>query len=148
MVRIVPARRADEARLADALQDYLRELKAYYATVSAQPELARYFTEPGRLPCLLYDDCAWIGFALVNDHSRPGMPDHTVAEFTVFPAFRGAERGMSAARALFALYPGRWRVKFIEKNIPASHFWERVTAAYPRTVRTLPGGEHRISLQT
>ncbi len=145
------AETSDEARLAGALRAYLAELAPYYddaRAAAAEALLPLYFSEPGRLALLFERGGEWIGFALVNDHSFPGAAaDRTLAEFTVFPPYRGTLCARAAARALFESRPGRWRLKYADGNERAARFWKKVTAPYSPTERRL-GGELRLTFDT
>ncbi|MBE6908081.1 MAG: GNAT family N-acetyltransferase [Ruminococcaceae bacterium] len=151
-MRLRLAERGDEPRLFAAMQDYLREMAPLYGDepdengVYPYPWLPYYFEEPRRLPYLIYNDDEWAGFALVNDHTfRDDPADHTIAEFTIFPARRCAGLGLAAVRALFDLHPGRWQLKFSVRNESGMRFWEKATAPYAPSVRELNEHERRLT---
>lgn len=94
------------------------------------------------------DDCWWnsgehfpffirgqnslLGFALVRRGSR--VTDATdvmdVAEFFVVRGARGRGVGSSAARALFAAFPGRWEIRVRQSNVAAKAFWQGVARSW------------------
>jgi len=103
-----------------------------------------YFTDPARTALLIYDGDALAGFAMLNPCSYfGGTVDHVMAEFTIFPMYRRRHLATGAAEAIFERWPGRWEVKFNEKNAAARSLWTRVTARYAPTVRRL-GDEETV----
>ena len=97
-----------------------------------------YFTDPARTALLIYDDGALAGFAMLNPYSYfGGKVDYVMAEFTVFPMYRRRHLATGAVEAIFACCPGRWEIKFTEKNAAARSLWTRATARYAPTVRHL-----------
>ena len=57
-------------------------------------------------------------------------PDHVLAEFTIFPHFRRKGLATEAARRILAAYPGRWEIKYNEKNAPARALWNKLAAPW------------------
>ena len=56
----------------------------------------------------IYNDDKMVGFAMINPYSViGGEPDYTMAEFTVFPTYRGNGYAIETARVIFSLYKGR-----------------------------------------
>ena len=53
-----------------------------------------------------------------------------MAEFTIFPAYRKKHFALDAARKIFAEHPGKWEIKYNEKNTAAKRLWNTVTAPY------------------
>ena len=101
-----------------------------------------YFTDPARTALLIYDGDALAGFAMLNPCSYfGGTVDHVMAEFTIFPMYRRRHLATGAAEAIFERWPGRWEVKFNEKNAAARSLWTGVTARYAPTVRRLSDEE-------
>ena len=87
-----------------------------------------YFREPARTALLICHDDTLAGFAMINPYSYIGAhPDHVMAEFTIFPAFRRKHIGFDAASLILASYPGSWEIKYNEKNTGAKALWNRVT---------------------
>lgn len=83
--------------------------------------LDAYWTEPDRFPYLIWADDELAGLALL----RTLQEELTVAEFLVLPKFRRRSVGTRAARALFELRPGRWRITEVPGNSAATAFWRR-----------------------
>jgi predicted acetyltransferase len=82
--------------------------------------LDSYWAEPGRVPFLFRVDGRLAGFALV----RTGAP-HDMAEFFVMRKYRRGGIGRTAARQLFARFPGEWQVRQMRANVDATAFWRR-----------------------
>ncbi len=93
--------------------------------------LAPYWSDPTRVPLLLRLEGRLAGFALLNRVGHTEAPlDWNMAEFFVVRRYRRGGVGIAAARAIFALYPGRWEVAVARRNTVAASFWRRTTADY------------------
>lgn len=129
-------------------QKYLYEMTNYYDDPLDERgnlhygHFDEYFTDPARTALLIYAGDALAGFAMLNPCSYfGGTVDHVMAEFTIFPMYRRRHLATGAAEAIFERWPGRWEVKFNEKNAAARSLWTRVTARYAPTVRRLSDEE-------
>jgi len=129
-------------------QKYLYEMTNYYDDPLDERgnlhygHFDEYFTDPARTALLIYDGDALAGFAMLNPCSYfGGTVDHVMAEFTIFPMYRRRHLATGAAEAIFERWPGRWEVKFNEKNAAARSLWTGVTARYAPTVRRLSDEE-------
>ena len=129
-------------------QKYLYEMTNYYDDPLDERgnlhygHFDEYFTDPARTALLIYDGDALAGFAMLNPCSYfGGTVDHVMAEFTIFPMYRRRHLATGAAEAIFERWPGRWEVKFNEKNVAARSLWTGVTARYAPTVRRLSDEE-------
>lgn len=137
MIELVQVADAHRTLLWNLHQKYLYEMTAFYAdTMDAEGNyhygyFDAYFSEPERMAFLIYADDALAGFAMVNPHSYIGeTPDHVLAEFTVFPMYRRHGLALEAARCILDRLPGRWEIKYNEKNIPAKRLWNKVAEPY------------------
>ena len=155
MIELRKVRPEDRALLWDLLQRYLRELSRWYGDRPGPNGdypyryFDAYFTEPDRLALLIHEGDACVGFALLNAHSYIGeAPDHALAEFTVFPAFRGRGIATAAVQRILAEYSGRWEIKYSEKNTAASRLWNRVTERYRPQRHDLGNGEIALAFNT
>ncbi len=62
-----------------------------------------------------------------------------IAEFLILPKYRRRGIGTSAARAIFAKYPGAWVIKEVPGNDDAVNFWRQaIPVAFSETIE--PGG--------
>ncbi len=155
MIRLQAVRREDRTLLWNLNQKYLYEMTLYYPDpLDAEGNLhyghfGEYFTDPMRKAFFLYDDETLVGFAMVNPCSYIGMrTDHVMAEFTIFPAFRGKHFARCAADLILSAYPGRWEIKYNEKNTAAKKLWQAVTAPYHPAVHHLNGTESVLAFET
>lgn len=85
-------------------------------------------------PFFLRDAGALVGFALVSRGSRAGGPSDVmdVGEFFVVRGARRRGTGSTAAKALFARFPGAWEVRVRRSNPTARAFWARLVGGTPR----------------
>ena len=137
MLRLVPVTPGQRTLLYNLNQKYLYEMTNYYPDPLDEEgnlhygHFEEYFTDPRREALFLYDEGALVGFAMVIPYSNfGGGTDHVMAEFTVFPMYRRRGLAARAAEAIFEGRPGRWEVKFNEKNAAARALWTRATARY------------------
>ena len=91
-----------------------------------------YWTEPGRVPFLIYVDDNIAGFALVNsftclDENRGGK---SIAEFFIMHKYRRQGIGRQAAFHVFDRFPGTWEVRQIQSNVAGQAFWRSVIGEY------------------
>jgi predicted acetyltransferase len=110
------------------------------------PYLPEYWTESGRHALLIRLGDKPVGFALINTHShRGGSIERNMGEFFVARKYRRRGVAAEAVGQILALYPGRWEVAVVERNIAAKAFWPRAIAAAPNAsdlVRLEGDGEH------
>jgi predicted acetyltransferase len=94
------------------------------------PPLADYWTDADRHPLLIRSGEKIAGFALINTQSHQGgRVERNMAEFFVARKFRRRGVASEAVRQILALYPGRWEVAVVERNLAAKAFWPRAIAA-------------------
>ncbi|MBR1565895.1 MAG: GNAT family N-acetyltransferase [Oscillospiraceae bacterium] len=151
MLTLKPVEAAEKDILRNVFQKYYYEMSAYYdLEMNAGGNydyryFDAYFEEDTRTALFLREDDTLIGFVMLNDYSCLGDAiDHAVAEFTVFPRYRGRGLAAEAMRRVFRGYPGRWEIKYSERNRPAGAFWRKVTAQYKPRVTAC--GDHEAAL--
>ena len=88
--------------------------------------LDNYWTEEGRHPFVVRVDGKLAGFALVRQTDGLAM----MAEFFVIRRYRREEIGSIVARRIFDMFPGKWRVEQMPRNLAAQLFWRRVISEY------------------
>ena len=152
MITLVPVQAEEKERLHNINQKYLYEMTLFYPDEMDENGLLHYghfedyFTDPKRRAFFLYDDDTMVGFAMTHPYSVIGhAPDHTMAEFTIFPSYRRRRYAADAARLILSTYRGKWEIKFNEKNIAAKHLWTTVAAPYHPTAVHL--NEHETVLE-
>ncbi len=137
MVKLIEVSPEDRTLLWNLQQKYLYEMTNYYDNeMDGEGNyhygyFDAYFSEPERKALFIYDDETLIGFALINPYSYiKENPNHVMAEFTVFPAYRRKHLAEEAAGKIFRKYGGRWEIKYNEKNTAAKELWNKVTEKY------------------
>lgn len=134
MIKLVPVKKEEKDRLFSINQKYLYEMTLFYPDVMDEKgnlhygNFEAYFTDPKRWAFFLFHEDLMVGFAMVHPYSVLGkQPDYTMAEFTIFPSYRGKGYGEMAARLILSTFPGVWEIKFNEKNIKGKSLWTKVT---------------------
>lgn len=91
-----------------------------------------YWTEPDRIPFLIYVENKIAGFVLINDHSHifNDRATHVIAEFFVMRKYRRHGIGTNVAQRIFEMFPGKWEVPQTENNRIAQAFWRKVIHDY------------------
>lgn len=147
--RVTPA---DRETLWNIFQKYLYELSAFYDMDMdgkgnfTYRHFDDYFIENEREAYFVLSDGALAGFAMINGHSCLGEDiDYAMAEFTIFPAFRGKGCGAEAVRQIFAGHRGRWEIKFSGRNMPAKALWTKAAAPFAPRVSSFEGTETVLS---
>lgn len=110
------------------------------------PGMDDYWRLDGFHPLLIRVGDRPAGFALVNTHShRGGHVERNMGEFFVARKHRRQGVAREAVRQVVALYPGRWEVAVVERNVAAKAFWPQAIASAPNVselVRLEGDGEH------
>lgn len=57
-------------------------------------------------------------------------PDYIMAEFTIFPSYRRRHFALEAAKMILTGHPGKWEIKYNEKNHGAKKLWNTVARPY------------------
>jgi predicted acetyltransferase len=144
MIRLQTVRNEDRELFWNINQKYLYEMTLYYPDeMDGQGNyhygyFDAYFTDPERSARFIFDDDTLVGFVMLNPYSAiDHRPDHTIAEFTIFPSYRRKHYALDAARRILAEHPGKWEIKYNEKNFGAKKLWTMVAAPYSPTVYRL-----------
>ena len=139
MIELVRASQAEEDCFLRLLQHYLYEMTAYYPQLPEEdgmlpspfPPIEFGGGEDGAAPYFLRENGMNAGLALLSRASYLGEEtDHVLCGFTVFPASRRRKLGSAFGKMILESRPGRWEIKYNEKNIPAKKFWHKITAPY------------------
>ena len=95
-------------------------------------EIDLYWTDPDRLPFLLYVDNRLAGFALVKTFHRDGVDGAVwdMTEFFILRGYRGKGIGAEATRQIWRRFPGHWEVRVMAANEPAYRFWSRAIESF------------------
>jgi len=88
-------------------------------------DLPLYWTEPTRVPYVIYVDKKIAGFVLVKQELS--VSDNTmvwdIAEFFVMKRYKRLGVGTQAVHKVWALFPGPWQVRVLVGNPIACAFW-------------------------
>lgn len=128
---------SDRQALWNILQKYLYELSGFYDLSLDQEGNYKYryfddyFLEPERRAYFIINEGVRAGFAMIHPYSETkDVIDYVMGEFAVFPAYRRQHLAAEAVSMLWDQFPGRWQIKYSEKNKPAASFWSGVTRPY------------------
>lgn len=137
MITLQKVQEKDRELLWNINQKYLYEMTIFYDDPMDENGnyhygyFDEYFTDPRRTAYFIYNDGALIGFAFLCPYSNIGQGlDYTMAEFTIFPTYRRKHFALDAARKIFEEHPGKWEIKYNEKNTAAKRLWNTVTAPF------------------
>lgn len=154
MLCIREVKKENEPVLFSCLQKYLYEMSQYYGgEMNAEgnfdyPYLPFYFEEASRTALFFCEDDRVIGFCLINRHSWTNEPiDNSIAEFTIFPAYRHNGNGTKAVELLMKHRPGSWQLKYSTKNGPGRKFWKKIKEKYGGTECPLQGDEIALTIR-
>lgn len=142
MIELVQVKPEDRLLLWNIHQKYLYEMTNFYPDEMDTEGnyhygyFDAYFTEPERKALFILCDKTLAGFAMINPYSYLGkIPDHVLAEFTIFPVCRKKHIATKAAEMIFSQYKGHWEVKYNNANAAAKKLWNQVSAKYhPETI--------------
>ncbi len=144
MIRLQTVQKKDRDLLWNINQKYLYEMTNFYDDPMDENgnyhygHFDEYFTDPRRTAYFIYNDDSLIGFAFLCPYSNIMQePDFTMAEFTIFPAYRWKHYALDAARMILEEHPGKWEIKYNEKNLGGKRLWNTVAAPYDPEVHHL-----------
>jgi predicted acetyltransferase len=137
-VDVVEAKPADVPILRRLMQLYLYELftiagwdigaDGVYGTAQ---RTERFWTDGTHRSFLITADGKLAGFVIVGDEGHFAPRDtRQVSEFFVLRAYRRRGVGRQAATRVFDMFPGRWEVIQLAKNVEAQAFWRAVIGRY------------------
>ena len=154
MIRLETISSDKKTVLYNFLQKYLYELSQYYYNEMNEEGnfvykyFPNYFTDPDRYAYFICDDDKYVGFVLINPFSFTGEPiDYSIAEFTIFPAYRARGNAMQAIDILTKRHKGTWQLKYSLLNQPASKFWRAVKEKYKGVETVISSNELAITFR-
>lgn len=155
MLRLQNVQEKDRELLWNINQKYLYEMTNFYDDPMDKNgnyhygHFDEYFSDPERVAYFIYNDDVLTGFAMLCPYSNINQdPDYTMAEFTIFPSFRRKHLALDAARMILDQHPGKWEIKYNEKNSGAGKLWNMVAAPYEPEVYHLNEEETVLSFKT
>lgn len=144
MIQLIPVKEKDKTLFWSINQKYLYEMTLYYPDKMDENGnyhygyFEQYFVDEKRKAYFIYNDDAIVGFVMINPYSVLNHePDYTIAEFTIFPSFRGKHLASQAVKLIFDRFKGSWEIKFSDNNLAAKRFWTQITAKYNPTLTHL-----------
>ncbi len=140
-IELTPTSASDEPTLSRLVQLYAYDFSEFMEwDVSAEglfyggDPLALCWSEPWRHAYFFRADAMLAGFAIVDERSRltkdPEVMD--MSQFFVLRKYRRKGVGLACAAQVFDLYPRKWEVREVAKNVAATSFWRRAIGAYTR----------------
>lgn len=155
MLKLHTVQTKDRNLLWNINQKYLYEMTNFYDDPMDENgnyhygHFDEYFSDSNRVAYFIYNnDDILVGFAMLCPYSVINRnPDYTMAEFTIFPAFRRKHFALDAAKMIIEKHPGKWEIKYNEKNDGAKKLWNVVAAPYEPDVHHLNEVETVLSFQ-
>ena len=154
MLRLVTVQEKDRDLFWNINQKYLYEMTNFYDDPMDENgnyhygHFGEYFTDPARTAYFIYNDNVLAGFAMLCPYSVIGRnPDFTMAEFTIFPSFRRKHFALGAVKMILTRHPGKWEIKYNEKNIGAKKLWNIIAAPYEPEIIHLNESETVLSFE-
>ena len=155
MLRLQTVQAKDRDLLWNINQKYLYEMTNFYDDPMDENgnyhygHFDEYFIDPKRVAYFIYNDDTLIGFAMLCPYSNIGQdPDYIMAEFTIFPAYRRKHFAFETAKMILEKHPGKWEIKYNEKNAGAKKLLTKVTGSFNPEVHHLNEEETVFSFQT
>ena len=137
MLRLQIIKGEDRELLWNINQKYLYEMTKFYDDPMDEygnyhyGHFDEYFSDPRRIAYFIYNDDLLIGFAMLCPYSFiDKTPDFVMAEFTIFPIYRRRHYALETAKMILKKHPGRWEIKYNEKNGGAKKLWNAVASPY------------------
>lgn len=137
MIKLRKIKKEEKEKAYNINQKYLYEMTNYYPDeLDNNGNLSygyfdKYFEEETRFPYFIYNDDTLVGFLFINKISYFDLEiDYSLAEFTIFPAYRGNGFSKLAMNEVFKIYKGIWEIKYNVNNIKAKNLWESITKCY------------------
>ena len=155
MLSLKKVQNKDRDLLWNINQKYLYEMTNFYDDPMDENgnyhygHFDEYFSDPKRKAYFICNDGVLVGFAMLCPYSNIGQdPDFTMAEFTIFPSFRRRHMALDAAKMILARHPGKWEIKYNEKNRGAKSLWHTVAEPYEPEMYHLNEEETVLSFET
>ncbi|WP_053071815.1 GNAT family N-acetyltransferase [Ornithinibacillus contaminans] len=128
MLNLQRVQAKEEHVLQNIMQFYIYEFSKYIPIISVEEDgayepfkLDKYWDNENFHAYFIKKDDELIGFALVES-AKDSYPN-TIQEFFIMAKHSGKGYGKEAAKKLFTMFPGDWKITQIVKNKPAHSFW-------------------------
>ena len=95
-----------------------------------------YFKDKNRSAYFIVNDNIKIGFVMLHNYSYFNEKiDYNMAEFTIFPAYRGKHLAKDTVLEIFKTHIGKWEIKYNIKNIKAKNMWTELSKKYKPIIK-------------
>ncbi|WP_232699163.1 GNAT family N-acetyltransferase [Brevibacillus daliensis] len=125
----------EESILQNLVQFYKYEFSIYLDTIKLNDKglfkpfnLEDYWTKSNYHPFFIKVDGELAGFVLVR--SETNTEPNSIEQFFTMKNYNGKGVGRKAAKRIFDMFPGKWKIIQIQKNYPAQAFWRSVISDY------------------
>ncbi|WP_289142865.1 GNAT family N-acetyltransferase [uncultured Brevibacillus sp.] len=127
--------REEEAILQNIMQFYLYEFSKYVKNKKLNEKglfkplnLEDYWTKSNYHPFFIKVEGELAGFVLVR--SETDTEPNSIEQFFIMTTYNGKGIGRIAAKRIFDMFTGKWKVIQIKNNYPAQAFWRGVISDY------------------
>ena len=155
MILLKKVQAKDRDLLWNINQKYLYEMTNYYDDPMDENgnyhygHFDEYFTDQKRSAYFICSGDELVGFAMLCPYSYIEQdPDFTMAEFTIFPAYRQKHFALETAKMILAEHPGQWEIKYNEHNNAEKALWNKVAAPYEPEIHHLNDEETVLAFRT
>ncbi|OLS36855.1 GNAT family N-acetyltransferase [Bacillus sp. MRMR6] len=135
MIKLVNVGKEEEQILHNLMQFYIYEFSQYLPVITLENngaykpfDLTPYWSNSNHHPFFIKRENELVGFALVE--SATETEPNCILEFFVIRKYKGQGYGKIAAAELFRMFPGKWHITQIEKNVPAQAFWRSTISSF------------------
>jgi len=136
-VELIAAALHQQSVVANLLELYIHDFSEFHQVEIGEdgkfgyPNLSLYWSEPDRYPFLVRVDGKLAGFVLVKKSTISDRdPAWDMAEFFIVRRYRNRGIGAGAAHEVWKRFPGQWKVRVMQSNVLARHFWQRAISAF------------------
>jgi len=90
-----------------------------------------YWIEEKRNAFFIRIDKKLAGFVMVNNIDETKMnTNYSISEFFIMFKYRRLKIGTYTIKNIFKKFPGKWEITYVQKNIPANNFWNKIIGEY------------------
>lgn len=148
-VELIAAAQHQQAVVANLLELYIHDFSEFHGVEVGEdgkfgyPNLSLYWSQPDRHPFLVRVDGKLAGFVLVKK-STVGDRDAVwdMAEFFIVRGCRHRGIGTDVAHEVWRRFPGHWKVRVMQSNVLAHHFWRRAISVFTGETANPVHAEH------
>lgn len=130
--------RSSDQILRNLMEHYLHDMAEWFEFDSREDGSYSYATDrfwgDGFAVFVAYSEVIPIGFAVVGsaEHWVGDETARDLVEFFVVRKYRRKGVGRIFAEHVWNLYPGKWVVRVLQRNLPALPFWRAAVSGYTR----------------